>query len=61
MAGMVLDIAFAHIPTKVVLACVDEFGNLLVHEVEETNGKIKYPLYTMLNFKTLKYILNILI
>ncbi|PNF32915.1 hypothetical protein B7P43_G01848 [Cryptotermes secundus] len=37
--GMVQDIAFAHIPTEVVLACVDEYGNLLVHQIEETKDK----------------------
>ncbi|XP_069698744.1 enhancer of mRNA-decapping protein 4 isoform X2 [Periplaneta americana] len=45
MEGMVQDIAFAHIPTQVVLACVDEFGNLLVHQIEETMGK---PVCTLL-------------
>jgi enhancer of mRNA-decapping protein 4 len=43
MEGMVQDIAFAHIPTQVVLACVDEYGNLLVHQVEETDNKMVYP------------------
>jgi enhancer of mRNA-decapping protein 4 len=43
MEGMVQDIAFAHIPTEVVLACVDEYGNLLVHHIEETKDKIMYP------------------
>lgn len=41
--GMVQDIAFAHIPTEVVLACVDEYGNLLVHQIEETKDKTMYP------------------
>ncbi|XP_067007664.2 enhancer of mRNA-decapping protein 4 [Anabrus simplex] len=44
MEGMVQDIAFAHIPTQVVLACVDEFGNLLVHQIEEKNGKTECSL-----------------
>jgi enhancer of mRNA-decapping protein 4 len=43
MEGMVQDIAFAHIPAEVVLACVDEYGNLLVHRIEETKDKIVYP------------------
>lgn len=43
MEGMVQDIAFAHIPSQVVLACVDEYGNLLVHQVEETKNKMVYP------------------
>ena len=38
--GMVQDIAFAHIPKQIILACVDEFGNLLVHEIEERGDKI---------------------
>ncbi|XP_021913253.1 enhancer of mRNA-decapping protein 4 isoform X2 [Zootermopsis nevadensis] len=38
--GMVQDIAFAHIPNQVVLACVDEYGNLLVHQIEETKDKM---------------------
>lgn len=40
MEGMVQDIAFAHIPTEVILACVDEYGNLLVHQIEETKNKM---------------------
>jgi hypothetical protein len=43
MEGMVQDIAFAHIPTEVILACVDEYGNLLVHQIEETKNKMMYP------------------
>jgi hypothetical protein len=43
MAGMVQDIAFAHIPTEVVLASVDEYGNLLVHQIEEAKKQIMYP------------------
>jgi hypothetical protein len=43
MEGMVQDIAFAHIPTEVVLACVDEYGNLLVHQIEERKDKMMYP------------------
>jgi enhancer of mRNA-decapping protein 4 len=41
--GMVQDIAFAHIPTQVILACVDEYGNLLVHQIEERKDKMMYP------------------
>jgi enhancer of mRNA-decapping protein 4 len=44
--GMVQDIAFAHIPSQVVLACVDEYGNLLVHQIEETKDKMVYPSHT---------------
>lgn len=44
MTGMVQDIAFAHIPSQVVLACVDEYGNLLVHQVEEKGDKISCTL-----------------
>lgn len=40
MEGMVQDIAFAHIPTQVILACVDEQGNLLVHQIEQTDNKM---------------------
>lgn len=40
MEGMVQDIAFAHIPSQVVLACVDEYGNLLVHQIEEKKDKM---------------------
>nr|CAD7440503.1 unnamed protein product [Timema bartmani] len=36
MQGMVQDIAFAHIPHQVVLASVDDFGNLFVHEVTDS-------------------------
>jgi len=43
MEGMVQDIAFAHIPSQVILACVDEYGNLLVHQIEETTNKMVYP------------------
>lgn len=46
--GMVQDIAFAHIPNQVVLACVDEYGNLLVHQIEETKDKMVYPSRTEL-------------
>jgi len=40
MEGMVQDIAFAHIPSQVILACVDEYGNLLVHQIEESTNKM---------------------
>jgi enhancer of mRNA-decapping protein 4 len=43
MEGMIQDIAFAHIPTEVILAFVDEYGNLLVHQIEEAKKKMMYP------------------
>lgn len=43
MEGMVQDIAFAHILSQVILACVDVYGNLLVHQIEETKNKMVYP------------------
>ncbi|PSN46679.1 hypothetical protein C0J52_06384 [Blattella germanica] len=42
--GMVQDIAFAHIPSQVILACVDEYGNLLVHQIKEVDDKIECTL-----------------
>jgi hypothetical protein len=48
--GMVQDIAFAHIPNEVVLACVDGYGNLLVHRIEETKDKMVYPSQTKYHY-----------
>ena len=42
--GRVIDIAFAHL-SAVLLASVDEVGNLFIHDIlEGSDGKIKYPL-----------------
>lgn len=35
MEGMVQDIAFAHIADEIILACVDQVGNLFIHKIEE--------------------------
>ncbi|XP_075211896.1 enhancer of mRNA-decapping protein 4 homolog Ge-1 isoform X2 [Lycorma delicatula] len=35
MDGMVQDIAFAYIPQEILLGCVDQAGNLFVHQVME--------------------------
>lgn len=35
MEGMVQDISFAHIPNEIILACVDQGGNLFIYSVEE--------------------------
>lgn len=35
MEGLVQDIAFAHIATEIILACVDETGNLFIYSIEE--------------------------
>lgn len=40
MDGMVQDIAFAYIPQEILLASVDESGNLFVHQVVESNPGI---------------------
>ena len=42
--GRVIDLAFAH-TDDVILAVVDEIGNLCVYEIKETDDrKIEYPL-----------------
>ena len=42
-SGRIIDISFAHL-SQVILAAVDEVGNMFVYEVEDTtDGKIKYP------------------
>lgn len=35
MEGAVQDIAFAHIPREIILACMDQKGNLFIHKVIE--------------------------
>lgn len=40
MDGMVQDIAFAYIPQEIFLACVDQAGNLFVHQVVENKSNI---------------------
>lgn len=47
---MVLDVAFAH-SDEVILACVDEYGNLFVHSCQSaSDGKIMYPFQLKLVF-----------
>ncbi|XP_068621087.1 enhancer of mRNA-decapping protein 4 [Battus philenor] len=44
MKGEVQDLAFAHIQSQVVLACIDELGNFYVHEVELTENSLRFSL-----------------
>uniref|UniRef100_A0A2A4JUR8 Uncharacterized protein n=1 Tax=Heliothis virescens TaxID=7102 RepID=A0A2A4JUR8_HELVI len=44
MKGEVQDLAFAHIQSQVVLACIDEQGNFYVHEIEVTDSGLRCTL-----------------
>ena len=43
--GLVIDVAFAH-TDEILLAAVDEIGNVFVYELMENNSKITYPWHT---------------
>ena len=50
LTGRVVDIAFAY-TDDVILAAVDEIGNLLVHSIKEGDDKkIQYPWVLMFTF-----------
>lgn len=44
MKGEVQDLAFAHIQSQVILACIDEQGNFCIHEIEVTDGGLRCTL-----------------
>ncbi|CAH2065840.1 unnamed protein product, partial [Iphiclides podalirius] len=44
MKGEVQDLAFAHIQSQVVLACIDEMGNFYVHEIQLTDSGLRFNL-----------------
>ncbi|XP_073987799.1 enhancer of mRNA-decapping protein 4 homolog Ge-1 isoform X2 [Rhodnius prolixus] len=47
--GMIEDLAFAFIPNQVILASLDQFGNVLIHKIQESTVEIVCAL--ILNIK----------
>lgn len=39
--GLVQDLAFAFIPSQIILACIDEEGNLFVYNINNTPDSIR--------------------
>ncbi|XP_050685648.1 enhancer of mRNA-decapping protein 4-like [Leptidea sinapis] len=52
MKGEVQDLAFAFIKNQVLLASIDELGNIFVHEIEFVDGKLRYSLVVEIHDNT---------